>query len=94
MGSPLGPLFANFYMTELENNVLGAVSPEEKPLVYCRNVDDIFLIVGKYSHLDVLKFTYEVEADRRRRFWMLMLADARQAWKPVSIQKRPTLDAT
>ena len=44
MGSPLGPLFANFYMSNLENEVL--LNWSEKPVVYCRYVDDIFLVIN------------------------------------------------
>lgn len=78
MGSPLGPLFANFYMAQLENAVLEQLSPDEKPLLYCRYVDDIFLIVRKYKHLEkvkndfeatsVLKFTYEIQNKQRLSF--------------------------
>ena len=34
MRSPLGPLFANFYMAELENNTIPFLKPKESPLVY------------------------------------------------------------
>ena len=76
MGSPLGPLFANFYMSNLENKVL----PEwnDKPKVYCRYVDDIFLAVDsesqilslktKFENNSVLKFTYEIEKDSKLNF--------------------------
>ena len=43
MGSPLGPLLANFYMANLENNILR--TSNFKPLTYCRYVDDIFLVI-------------------------------------------------
>lgn len=43
MGSPLGPLFANFYMANLENNILKET--DSKPLTYCRYVDDIFIVI-------------------------------------------------
>ena len=42
MGSPLGPLFANFYMANLENSVIPTIDSHERPLIYCRYVDDIF----------------------------------------------------
>ena len=59
MGSPLGPLFANFYMAELENNKIPFLKHEESPLVYCRYVDDIFLIVNSKSNLNLLKTKFE-----------------------------------
>ena len=39
MGSPLGPLFANFYMAHVENLVLN--DPEIAPATYVRYVDDV-----------------------------------------------------
>ncbi|XP_069185192.1 uncharacterized protein [Procambarus clarkii] len=42
MGFPLGVLFANFYMGTIENRFF---SSRQKPTVYYRYVDDIFIIV-------------------------------------------------
>ena len=39
MGSPLGPLFSNFYMCHLENRILSQYSSETKPTIYCRYVE-------------------------------------------------------
>jgi predicted GIY-YIG superfamily endonuclease len=71
MGSPLGPLMANFYMASIENSVMDDMADNEKPLVYCRYVDDIFLIVNnikvlenlksKFEAASVLNFTFEIE---------------------------------
>ena len=67
MVSPLGPLFANMYMTpgHLEENIMKNL--KDKVILYCRYVDDIFMLtkdneqaenikvqVAKHS---VLKFT-------------------------------------
>ena len=70
MGSPLGPTFANFYMGDLENRVFKTVT--DKPNIYGRYVDDIFVQVEDLSQLtqlrdvfqshSVLNFTYEVSA--------------------------------
>ena len=57
MGSPLGPLFANFYMCELENGVLS--DPEIAPNIYCRYVDDVFLDIRDPSHLDTIISRFE-----------------------------------
>lgn len=69
MGSPLGPLFANFYMCHIENNLLPSLS--NPPSMYTRYVDDIFLVIeniktleeikSKFEENSVLKFTYEIE---------------------------------
>ena len=71
MGSPLGPLFANFYMAHLENLVLS--DPELTPSTYVRFVDDCFVDVRDTEHLlklirafeskSVLRFTYELSQD-------------------------------
>ena len=76
MGSCLGPTFANFYMAYVENNVLK--NEEVKPSVYCRYVDDIFVIVRNEQHLQelkqhmesssVLKFTYELSVQGKIPF--------------------------
>ena len=42
MGSLLGPLFDNFYMCELENKVMS--DKTIVPHIYCRYVDDIFVL--------------------------------------------------
>ncbi|XP_076030369.1 uncharacterized protein LOC143018666 [Oratosquilla oratoria] len=49
MGSPLGVLFANFFMGTIETELLA----EARPSIYCRYVDDIF--VRGYSVL-VIRF--------------------------------------
>ena len=71
MGSPLGPTFANFYMGDLENRVFKTVT--DKPNIYGRYVDDIFVQIEDLSQLiqlrdafqshSVLNFTYEVSTN-------------------------------
>ena len=78
MGSRLSPLFSNFYMAHLENTILDSINRDKRPLVYCRYVDDIFLIVNnshdvtylkdKFETLSVLKFNFEIEAKGRLTF--------------------------
>ena len=53
MGSPLGPTFANFYMGNLEQSVLR--DQNIKPNIYCRYVDDIFVVVKNEDHLKQLQ---------------------------------------
>ena len=76
MGSPLGPLFANFYMGHMEENILRKmVNP---PTTYCRYVDDVFVVVQDEQQLrmmketfeanSVLKFTYEMSVRNRIPF--------------------------
>jgi hypothetical protein len=68
MGSCLAPTFAEYYMTKIENNVL--LENNIKPSIYCRYVDDIYVVVRDENHLlqlktrmeeeSVLNFTYEM----------------------------------
>ena len=71
MGSPLGVLFANFFMGSIEEQVLA----DRRPSIYCRYIDDIFVRLRSTGELQDLKermkttsglnFTYE-EADNGR----------------------------
>ena len=60
MGSPLGVLFANFYMGMIERKVLSDV--EIRPRLYCRYIDDIFVEVKDPQHLHTLKERFERES--------------------------------
>ena len=76
MGSPLGPCFANFYMAHLENTILNNL--ENKPYIYARYVDDIFLKVKSeqeilklkqlFEESSVLKFTHEMNIRNKLPF--------------------------
>jgi len=56
MGSPLGCIFANFYMAQIENNIIPNLP--KQPSLYARYVDDILLIVDSASELDIIKNTF------------------------------------
>jgi len=68
MGSPLGPTFADFYMSQLENKLLRE-KKISNPWYYKRYVDDIIAIFHHKSHVNwfkirlarnsVLSFTHE-----------------------------------
>jgi hypothetical protein len=101
MGSPLGPLFANFYMTNLENNILE--ESNYKPLIYCRYVDDIFVVVDHEDQLlqiknefeknSVLEFTYEIE--KQNKFVFLDVVIQKVNGKLVtSVHTKETNDGT
>ena len=76
MGSPLGPTFANFYMGELESRVFE--NKNNKPSIYARYVDDIFLQIENETQLmhlrdtfrdsSVLNFTYELSTNNQLPF--------------------------
>ena len=52
MGSPLGVLFANFFMGTIEELVFSATN---KPDIYCRYIDDIFVKIKSVTELDTLR---------------------------------------
>ena len=57
MGSPLGPTFANFYMGYLEETIFS--DHQKRPLMYCRYVDDIFIMVRNIQQLEEIKNQFE-----------------------------------
>ena len=97
MGSPLGPLFANFYMAHVEEKTFG--SPEITPTMYCRYVDDAFIEVRDQAHLltviteleknSVLKFTYEKPHDNCLAF-LDVIVEATPERYITSVYVKPT----
>ena len=81
MGSPLGPTFANYYMAHTENLILNDLT--EKPNIYARYMDDIFIEIKTENDLiklkelfeknSVLKFTYEKSIENKLPFLDVML---------------------
>ena len=81
MGSPLGPLFANFYMSEVEAKTLS--DKNIAPHIYCRYVDDIFVDIKDTDHLhaliehlqtnSALRFTYELNVQNKLPFLDVMV---------------------
>ena len=71
--TPLGPTMANFYESNLEIEVLWQ-KPEIKPQVFCRYIDDTFIVCNSFGEIDLLKleleaisplkFTYELECNK------------------------------
>ena len=75
MGSPLGPLLANIFLSFHETNWLKDCPFEFKPLYYRRYVDDSFIVFKSRDHIlpflnylnskhTNITFTYEVEKDK------------------------------
>ena len=85
MGSPLGVLFANFYMSHVENKVFEK-NPNLKPNIFCRYVDDCFLLLNNPETLDqiiaafkeesVLNFTSEIGLNSRLNFLDVTVTNA------------------
>ena len=97
MGSPLGPLFANFYMAHVENLVLN--DPEIAPATYVRYVDDVFVDVRGQAHLlsliaqfeanSVLHFTYEMSINGTLPF-LDVLVESRDGRYVTDVYRKPT----
>ena len=98
MGSPLGPTFANFYAGHIENKVF-TEKPHLKPEIYCRFVDDSFLVIKKFSELEILKqefencsclkYTYEIESCKKIPFLDVMVTRSADSVK-TAVYVKPT----
>lgn len=97
MGSPLGPLFANFYMSEIEKRVLA--DQNLAPNIYCRYVDDVFVDVRDEDHLkqlitameqnSVLRFTFELSVQNRIPF-LDVLVDTENNMFKTTVHRKAT----
>ena len=76
MGTPLGPMLANFYMCHLGNSCFQNC-PQIKPPTYCRYIDDIFMLIdikqienlkSYFEEHSKLSFTYEIESCKELSF--------------------------
>ena len=96
MGSPLGPLFANFYMGHLEEQVF---SENRTPHIYARYVDDIFVQVSSHDELmnlktllqsnSVLNFTFELNIDNKIPFLDVMVNSSDNVFH-TTVYHKPT----
>lgn len=80
MGCVLGPTLANFYMGHLEMLIMKILLEQDKevPIIYCRYIDDIYVVVNSEEELEylrsifeensVLNFTYEMENNKQIKF--------------------------
>lgn len=96
MGSPLGVLFANVYMTAVEERVF---QNRQKPTIYARYIDDIFVTTKDEEDLknlqdvfqqnSVLRFTIEKSVDHKIPFLDTMVQ--KEANKFItSVYTKPT----
>ena len=56
MGSVLGPIFSNFYMSNLENRIFNST---KKPPIYLRYVDDILILTNNINEINILQDTFQ-----------------------------------
>ena len=95
MGSPLGVLFANFFMGTIETTTL----TDDRPSIYCRYVDDIFVRVKDHQELQALRqrlinasglnFTFEESSGGRLPF-LDVLVSARDAGFDTAVYVKAT----
>ena len=96
MGSPLGVLFAEAFMADVESDVIGNIG---KPQIYCRYIDDIFVCSRDIAELTQLKnalqeksgltFTTELSNDNKIPF-LDVLVDASGGDLITSVYRKPT----
>ena len=56
MGSVLGPIFSDFYMSDLENRIFNSI---KKPPIYLRYVDDILILTNNINEINILQDTFQ-----------------------------------
>ena len=98
MGSPLGALFANIFMCELENTVIPRIQDIIKN--WTRYVDDTFATVEAKNVTKVenelnkfhesIKFTHEVENDRKISFLDVLIKRNEEGGVDTSVYRKPT----
>ena len=96
MGSPLGPTFANFYMGDLEENIFNN-GILDKPKIYARYVDDIFLLVNNQQEIvnlqeafqnnSVLQFTHEINIDNKLPFLDVLVDNSNNSFSTTVYRK-------
>ena len=96
MGSPLGPTFANFFMTEVETRALENI--DDRPTVYCRYIDDIFLLCNEVTlqslksemiTISGLNFTYETSISDKLPFLNVLVQKNGDTFQ-TSVYRKPT----
>ena len=80
IGSVLGPIFSNFYMSALENKIFNTIN---KPNIYLRYADDVLLftkstyeintIQETFQNNSVLSFTQEININNKTPFLGVLL---------------------
>ncbi|MEL6606432.1 MAG: reverse transcriptase domain-containing protein, partial [Cyanobacteria bacterium J06614_10] len=97
MGSPLGVLFANFFMGSVEKEVFDEV---DRPLVYGRYVDDIFIKTNtpeerealrrKFEQVSGLRFTTEEDNQGSLPFLDVLVKQDNEGRVSTSVYTKPT----
>ena len=100
MGSPIGPTFANVFLSHYEKLWLQDCPDQFKPLLYRRYVDDTFLMFQDPNHIplflnylnskhDNIEFTSEVETNNCLPFLDIKIEKSHGGFQ-TSIYRKPT----
>ena len=100
MGSPLGPLFANIFMSFHEKSWLYNCPSIFKPILYRRYVDDCFLLFRSLDHVPLflnylnhqhpnISFTSELEKDGKLPFLDVDITRSNGKFS-TSVYRKPT----
>lgn len=100
MGSPIGPTFANAFLSHYEKLWLRDCPLDFKPVFYRRYVDDTFLLFREQSHInkfleylnckhDNIEFTAEIEIDNSLPFLDIKISKSNDGFK-TSVYRKPT----
>ena len=97
MGSPLGVLFADFYMGVIEERVF---ERHPVPDIYCRYVDDTFIkaenpgvieeLRQKFEECSSLRFTCENSTNGQLPFLDVLLTQDQNSTLKTSVYRKPT----
>ena len=100
MGSPIGPSFANAFLSFHEKRWLEECPLDFKPLLYRRYVDDTFLVFRQREHISLflqylntrhenIEFTSEVEKNERLSFLDVEIKRNNNGFE-TSVYRKPT----
>lgn len=103
MGSPVGPLFANIFLSFHEKTWLNNCPLDFKPVYYRRYVDDCFLLFRSTEHIDLflnylnhqhhnIDFTSEVETNKTLSFLDINITRSNGSFN-TSVYQKPTFTA-
>jgi len=100
MGSPLGPTFANIFLSFHESLWLSQCPPEFKPILYKRYIDDLLIIFSHQSHVPLflnylnnkhsnIKFSLETETNNSLPFLDILITHTDKTFT-TSIYRKPS----
>ena len=98
MGSPLGALFENIFMCELENTIIPSLG--DKVCQWKRYVDDTFAFIKPNMEQEIqlalnsfhenIKFTYELEQDNSISFLDVLITRENDGNMETGVYRKPT----